>query len=247
MTQARWQDRAGATSVSVSVWLGLVFGVGCWGTGCEVVGEIGADDLVASTSTSTSTVEDSSSNRGTTEDATKPTMTMGTSSSSTEESSSGDDEPDTAAFDLGNGVSYTSSSDTTYADESSTLVEDFESSSSGTAGGGAPPCCEVAMQPGCEDPELEACVCAADEFCCAEQWDAACVDVAVFGDCGAVCDDMPIAPDPGECCVANDGAPGCVDPVVQDCVCATDPYCCAYAWDDVCVDYVEQLDCGVCE
>ena len=103
------------------------------------------------------------------------------------------------------------------------------------------------MQPGCEDPELEACVCAADEFCCAEQWDDACVDVAVFGDCGAVCDDMPIAPEQDDCCVANDAAAGCLDPVVQDCVCATDPYCCAYTWDDVCVDYVEQLDCGVCE
>jgi len=245
MTNARWQGRARATSVSMSVWLafGQLLGTGL-GTGCEVVGQIGADDLAASTSTSTGST--TSLETGTTEDATKPTMTSGTSASS--ESSSGEGDTAMLALDLGDAVETTSEGESSSYDGSSTLSpDDVESSSSGTAGGGVAPCCAADMQPGCEDPELEACVCAADEFCCLDMWDEACVDVAVFGGCGAACEDMPIAPEPGDCCVASEDAAGCIDVEVQDCVCATDPYCCAYAWDDVCVDYVEQLDCGACQ
>lgn len=246
MTNARWQGRARASSVSASVWLGLAFGQlfgQLMGTGCEVVGEIGADDLVASTSTSTG--RDTTSEHGTTDDATKPTMTSGTASSS--ESGSGENDTATLALDLGGEIDTTSEDESSTAYESSTFPPDeAESSGSSGPGGGVAPCCEAAMQPGCEDPEIEACVCAADDFCCSDQWDEACVDVAVFGDCGAVCEDMPIAPPPGECCVENEDAGGCLDAGVQDCVCATDPYCCAYAWDNVCVDYVEQLGCGMC-
>ena len=48
---------------------------------------------------------------------------------------------------------------------------------------------------------------------------------------------LPILPagDPtGSCCSAHDGA-GCGDAEVAACVCAGDPYCCAYGWDPLCV------------
>lgn len=172
---------------------------------------------------------------------------MSTGTSSSTESSSDDDGNETPALDLGNSDATSDGSSSDGDASSTSTFEDLDASSSSEGAGGAQPCCEAAMEPGCADPELEACVCAADDFCCLEQWDAACVDVAKFGNCGAVCAENPIVPEPGECCTPNPQGPGCDDPQVQDCVCAVDPYCCAYTWDDLCVDYVEQHECGVCE
>jgi hypothetical protein len=45
-------------------------------------------------------------------------------------------------------------------------------------------CCTPMNGPGCPDPELEACVCALDAFCCETLWDELCADEAV-GYCGA--------------------------------------------------------------
>ncbi len=56
-------------------------------------------------------------------------------------------------------------------------------------GGGDHDCCE-AGGPGCNDPVIEACVCAQDSFCCDTEWDAQCVDeVESFGcgTCGSAC------------------------------------------------------------
>ncbi|MEZ4266201.1 MAG: hypothetical protein R3F39_07465 [Myxococcota bacterium] len=57
----------------------------------------------------------------------------------------------------------------------------------------------------------------------------------------------------GDCCVDSTddgtgaGTPGCEDPDVTDCVCALDPFCCAVAWDAICVDEAIN-DCGtVCD
>lgn len=49
-------------------------------------------------------------------------------------------------------------------------------------------CCTPMQGPGCPDPELEACVCAMDAFCCESAWDELCADEAV-GYCGA-CGDV---------------------------------------------------------
>lgn len=37
-------------------------------------------------------------------------------------------------------------------------------------------CCSSSEVPGCTEPEVQDCVCSVDPFCCAQQWDAACVD-----------------------------------------------------------------------
>jgi hypothetical protein len=48
---------------------------------------------------------------------------------------------------------------------------------------GAPAsCCVIGTEPGCQDAEIEACVCAIDDFCCDILWDELCVDEAT--DCG---------------------------------------------------------------
>lgn len=158
--------------------------------------------------------------------------------------------------------------------------------------------------PGCDDPDVTACVCAADGFCCSIAWDAACVDEAVAcGGCGPECGDgaceggetCALCPaDCGACPACGDGAcngsegcdtcpsdcgacagcgdgtcggaetcqgcpadcgpctgdccapaeePGCGDGSVAGCVCSIDPFCCATAWDVLCVE--EAIGCGL--
>lgn len=62
---------------------------------------------------------------------------------------------------------------------------------SGTTGAEESPCCSEQPTAGCAaDPEIEACVCAEDPFCCDVEytWDQYCIDVIGFYGCG-VCDD----------------------------------------------------------
>lgn len=47
-------------------------------------------------------------------------------------------------------------------------------------------CCSPHPGTGCEDADVQACVCAQDDFCCATEWDDMCVELAT-GDCGAMC------------------------------------------------------------
>ena len=47
-------------------------------------------------------------------------------------------------------------------------------------------CCETHGVPGCDDPVVEACVCALDSYCCNNWWDGDCTLQAI-NDCGAVC------------------------------------------------------------
>lgn len=47
-------------------------------------------------------------------------------------------------------------------------------------------CCEARTVPGCDQPDVQACVCASDSYCCETAWDATCV--AASSSCGAVCD-----------------------------------------------------------
>jgi hypothetical protein len=50
----------------------------------------------------------------------------------------------------------------------------------------------------------------------------------------------------GDCCEDN-GTPGCDDAGVQACTCEIDAFCCATAWDDMCVTKAKEscgLSCG---
>jgi hypothetical protein len=54
------------------------------------------------------------------------------------------------------------------------------------AGQDAGSCCMAQMGPGCDNMEIQDCVCAGDDFCCSDTWDDQCVSevAACFGICG---------------------------------------------------------------
>lgn len=137
--------------------------------------------------------------------------------------------------------------------------------------GGTGSCCSEHETPGCEDPGVEACVCAIEPFCCDSRWSAACLAVMEVHGCGE-CGDEPPPPPPGgdtggdppppggdtgggdppppmggdgDCCAEN-GTPGCDDAAIESCVCMSDSYCCDTEWDDVCVSEVDSFGCGTC-
>jgi hypothetical protein len=105
-------------------------------------------------------------------------------------------------------------------------------------------CCTDNGTPGCTDPAVQDCVCMQDAYCCDTAWDQVCVDeVASFmcGDCGGGM--MP--PGASSCCSAQMG-PGCDDPMIADCVCAIDDFCCSTQWDATCAIFVALFACGTC-
>ena len=57
----------------------------------------------------------------------------------------------------------------------------------GSVGGGDGNCCIANGSPGCDDPDCEAAICAADPFCCDVTWDDVCAEAAAnepLCDCG---------------------------------------------------------------
>ena len=126
-------------------------------------------------------------------------------------------------------------------------------------------CCAANGTIGCQEPEVQDCVCAMDVYCCNIQWDNICANEAEE-DCGADCGVEPGCGDglceadlgescfacpqdcgqcTGECCQGNN-SPGCEDPDITECVCAMYPACCANVWSDKCAVLVEDIGCGQC-
>ena len=105
-------------------------------------------------------------------------------------------------------------------------------------GGGQGSCCEAQATPGREDVTCQQIVCASDPFCCSNEWDQLCADAA-DQDC-VVCGGGGT----GNCCAAN-GTPGCDDTTCQQIVCASDPFCCSTAWDQLCADQAAD-SCATC-
>ena len=123
-------------------------------------------------------------------------------------------------------------------------------------------CCED-HGPGCNDPTIEACVCAADSYCCNTFWDNVCVDEVVTFGCGtctatgsdcnsnAVPDDCDIAGAttedcntngiPDECDIADGTSDDCNTNGIPD---ECDPAPCA-AEDVNCDGNVNALDLAV--
>jgi len=93
---------------------------------------------------------------------------------------------------------------------------------------------------GCGDASVEACVCAAESFCCDVEWDVVCtVQTVLLG-----CAKCPGIGGGGDCCAAH-GNPGCDDDMVEQCVCNEDYVCCVDQWDDICVD-IAMSTCAAC-
>ncbi|MCK4627028.1 MAG: hypothetical protein KAV00_17075, partial [Phycisphaerae bacterium] len=87
-------------------------------------------------------------------------------------------------------------------------------------------CCETGHGAGCSNPDIEACVCAEDRYCCQTEWDENCVDEVISlacGTCGPFSDDCNDNVIPDECeltdndCNANGVPDDCdVDPTDPD-------------------------------
>lgn len=115
----------------------------------------------------------------------------------------------------------------------------------GECGGGSGGCAHDECQEG--DALLASCsacataVCNVDPYCCDTDWDATCVDEAddYCGGCGG-----------GSSCVHDECVAGvALEPSCSACVadvCNADPYCCDTAWDNTCIDGVNDLCGGIC-
>jgi hypothetical protein len=127
-------------------------------------------------------------------------------------------------------------------------------------------CCQIHAGSGCDEADVQACVCDQSPRCCAFGWDSGCVADALV--CNATC--MP-DPDPGadevtgndagndtgsdsdtakpgmgDCCESLP-QPQCEDAAVTQCTCGIDPYCCNQFWDEYCVAIASsacRIDCG---
>jgi len=94
-------------------------------------------------------------------------------------------------------------------------------------------CCEANGTPRCENRACCEAVCQRDPVCCDTGWDQTCVSIArdvAACDCVNECGDGCA----GSCCEARD-TPYCNDPACCQAVCAVDPVCCDFAWDQFCV------------
>ena len=118
-------------------------------------------------------------------------------------------------------------------------VAEVEQLGCAMCGGNVDACCTAGMGPGCGDAAVEACVCAVAPSCCQTLWSDACAALVEPLGCG-MCGGGGTG-----CCEAHD-TPSCDDQAIADCVCAQDDFCCASAWDGLCVAEVDQLGCGVC-
>jgi hypothetical protein len=114
--------------------------------------------------------------------------------------------------------------------------------------------CTSPSKPVCT-PSLS-CGCTGDSDCPSDALPfclfGSCVECTSDSDCpsedAAFCVNNTCKDDPkGNCCEATSGVKGCKDPVIQDCVCEVDPFCCNTAWDSICAGEVEMLGCGTCE
>ncbi len=121
-------------------------------------------------------------------------------------------------------------------------------------------CCVTHVGGGCDDADVQACVCADDPYCCAYAWDPLCVVLAETtcnGECkgcgDGVCTDLESCSEcPEDCgtcqvnCCAEKEGPGCNDPGCQAEVCGGDAFCCNVTWDDICGD-IALDDCEICQ
>ena len=99
-------------------------------------------------------------------------------------------------------------------------------------------CCEASEGPGCNDVEVQSCICQLDYACCTEAYDEFCVEEAM-AECGLECNSQD--PD-SDCCTTGEN-PGCTNDDVEACVCGIDPFCCAAPFDSNCVGLAVDV-CG---
>ncbi len=114
-----------------------------------------------------------------------------TSDGDTDGSSSSDTASSTVSVTLGTTEAPTTDPTTGVLDTGDVTTDvDPDSGSStdapSTTGNASESCCEVHPSPGCEEPDVAACVCEASPECCVFEWAANCVELATTT-CEATC------------------------------------------------------------
>jgi hypothetical protein len=111
-------------------------------------------------------------------------------------------------------------------------------------------CAIVGSLGSCAPDDAETCGDGVCEYCL----DGACRQIGPSGldttlpACDGICDGAGACiAAPRSCCEATQEEAGCAEPAIEACVCETDPYCCATAWDIACVEEVKALACGSCQ
>lgn len=131
------------------------------------------------------------------------------------------------------------------------VIEDVVLAESASACSGMHDACDVgpALWTGC-DACVDA-ICKADPYCCATAWDGLCVQEVRTVCERLVCDESAGQCSHGVCETGTKLVAGCDSPpLAQSCVsaiCGVDTYCCATAWDSICVGEVTsvcQMSCG---
>lgn len=127
------------------------------------------------------------------------------------------------------------------------IIYECGQSGGGGGGGGTGSCDHDTCTAGSAlDPSCSSCaaaVCAADDYCCNNTWDDLCIsEVEQFcaaadscsgggGGSNPTCHDECVVGDP-----LDASCNGCVSAI-----CNQDSYCCDTAWDDICINLVDQL------
>lgn len=79
-------------------------------------------------------------------------------------------------------------------------------------------CCQIGHGAGCSYDPIEACVCAADRYCCLIEWDQVCVDRVTSGECGPCDIDCNSNAVPEECDIADGTSQDCqLDRIPDEC------------------------------
>lgn len=173
--------------------------------------------------------DDTASNTNANTDSTSPSTTM-----------SGTDTTDASTTASGTDATTEDAGDTTSDDSTGGATDETTADATTTTGGeDLGNCCAPdGATPGCEVPEVEACVCEADPYCCDELWDASCaaqVDSLGCGSCG-----LPQSPLDCYCTATCDGE--LVEGPWQ--VCGIDPVAAAADGQAACEDDLMTTGCG---
>jgi hypothetical protein len=98
------------------------------------------------------------------------------------------------------------------------------------------PCSVASYLPACENQDCCQLICNVDPTCCSRGWDETCAANA-----GVSCAQPNGCPGAGSPLVVH-AQPGCADPECCAAVCAVDPICCSFGWNERCVSIAK----GVC-
>ena len=108
--------------------------------------------------------------------------------------------------------------------------------SGGSGGGGTHNCCTSHSTPGCTNATIQACVCAADSYCCSTKWDSSCVSEVTSEGCGS----CPGGGGSG----GSGGSGGGTGQVCGSVTCGSAATCCTCSGQKICISLTAGYTCS---